>query len=301
MENKPIEKDNNINENPAQVEDMRTPFKEFIRKAKKQKGTIISAIFVLAFVVLAIIGPYIVPYGTTIPDYNHVLEGPSLAHLFGTDNFGRDIFSRVVAGTRISFFVGLLSVTVGAVVGSVLGLLSGYYGGIIDSIVMRIGDVLFAFPGIVLAIAIVAVLGPGLYNVIIAVAIFSMPTFARIVRANTMVLKEKVYIEAAENLGANDRNILFKHILPGSLSNIIVYFTMSFGNSILTASSLSFLGMGAQPPTPEWGVMLSNGREYIGSAWYMTFFPGLAIFLTVLAFNLLGDGLRDALDPKLTE
>lgn len=295
MENTSIEKNQN------KIEDIRTPFKEFVRKFKKQKSTIVSAVFVSLFIILAIVGPYIVPYNVTAPDYKNVLQNPSVSHLFGTDSFGRDIFSRVIAGTRISFFVGLLSVTAGAILGTILGLISGYYGGILDSIIMRLGDVLFAFPGIILAIAIVAILGPGIYNVIIAVAIFSAPTFARIVRANTLVLKEKVYIEAAENLGASDRKILIKHILPGSLSNIIVYFTMTFGNSILTASSLSFLGMGAQPPTPEWGVMLSNGRDYIGTAWYMTFFPGLAIFLTVLAFNLLGDGLRDALDPKLID
>lgn len=285
--------------NLDEIEKTRTPFIEFIRKFKKQKISIAAAVFVLIFVALAIIGPYIVPYSVTQADYNHVLEGPSKLHWFGTDTFGRDIFSRVIAGTRISFLVGLSSVTCGAVLGSILGLVSGFYGGFLDSLIMRISDTLFAFPGIILAIGIIAILGPGLYNVVIAVAIFSMPMFARIVRSNTLALKNTVYIEAAENLGASDKRILFKHLLPGSFSNIIVYFTMTIGNSILTASSLSFLGMGAQPPSPEWGAMLSGGRDYIGLAWHMTFFPGLAIFLTVLAFNLLGDGLRDALDPKL--
>lgn len=285
--------------NLTEIEEVRTPFKEFVRKFKKQKSSVIAASFVLLLVILAVIGPYIIPYSVTATDYSHVLEGPSALHLFGTDTFGRDIFSRVIAGARISLFVGLSSVTAGAIAGSILGLISGYYGGFLDSLIMRIADTLFAFPGIILAIGIIAILGPGLYNVIIAVAIFSMPMFARIVRSNTLALKNSVYIEAAENLGASDKRILFKHLLPGSFSSIIVYYTMTIGNSILTASSLSFLGMGAQPPSPEWGAMLSGGRDYIGLAWHMTFFPGLAIFLTVLAFNLLGDGLRDALDPKL--
>ena len=293
-----------INQNELQleigeVEEVRSPFKEFLRKFKKQKTSLVAAGFVLLLVILALIGPYIVPYDVTAEDYSNILKGPSWQHLFGTDTFGRDIFSRVIAGARISLFVGLSSVTVGAVFGSVLGLVSGYYGGILDSIIMRISDTLFAFPGIILAIGIIAILGPGLANVIIAVAIFSMPMFARIVRSNTLALKNSVYIEAAENIGSSDARILFKHLLPGSFSNIIVYYTMTIGNSILTASSLSFLGMGAQPPSPEWGAMLSGGRDYIGLSWHMTFFPGLAIFLTVLAFNMLGDGLRDALDPKL--
>lgn len=283
----------------GEVEDVRSPFKEFLRKFKKQKTSLIAAGFVLLLVILAIIGPYIVPYDVTAEDYSNILKGPSWQHLFGTDTFGRDIFSRVIAGSRISLFVGLSSVTTGAIFGSVLGLISGYYGGAIDSIIMRISDTLFAFPGIILAIGIIAILGPGLANVIIAVAIFSMPMFARIVRSNTLALKNSVYIEAAENIGASDARILFKHLLPGSFSNIIVYYTMTIGNSILTASSLSFLGMGAKPPSPEWGAMLSGGRDYIGLSWHLTFFPGLAIFLTVLAFNMLGDGLRDALDPKL--
>ena len=293
-----------INQNELQleigeVEEVRSPFKEFLRKFKKQKTSLVAAGFVLLLVILALIGPYIVPYDVTVEDYSNILKGPSWQHLFGTDTFGRDIFSRVIAGARISLFVGLSSVTVGAVFGSVLGLVSGYYGGILDSIIMRISDTLFAFPGIILAIGIIAILGPGLANVIIAVAIFSMPMFARIVRSNTLALKNGVYIEAAENIGASDARILFKHLLPGSFSNIIVYYTMTIGNSILTASSLSFLGMGAKPPSPEWGAMLSGGRDYIGLSCHLTFFPGLAIFLTVLAFNMLGDGLRDALDPKL--
>lgn len=281
--------------------DMRSPFSEFVSKFKKQKTAIAASLFILALIILSLVGNKVVPFDYTEYDYVNVLQAPSGDHFFGTDEFGRDIFSRIIVGTKISLFVGLLSVTIGAVVGTALGLISGYYGGFTDSIIMRISDVLFAFPGVILAIGIIAILGPGIGNVIIAVAVFSTPSFARIVRSSTLELKESVFVKAAKNLGASDARILFKHILPGAMSNIIVYYTMTIGSSILTASSLSFLGMGAQAPSPEWGLMLSTGRAYIGLNWHMTFFPGLAIFLTVLSFNLLGDGLRDALDPKLTE
>jgi glutathione transport system permease protein len=282
-------------------EEIRTPFKEFLMKFKKQKTAIAALAFLMLLVVFSIIGEMIVPYGVDEYDYSSVLQSPSQNHLFGTDEFGRDIFSRVILGARISLAVGLSSVTVGAVVGTILGLLSGYYGGFIDSVIMRICDTLFAFPGTILAIGIMAILGPGIFNVVIAVAIFSAPSFARIVRSSTLSQKESVYVQAAKSLGASDGRILFKHILPGAMSEIIVYYTMNIGSSILTASSLSFLGMGAQAPSPEWGLQLSTGRAYVGLNWHMTFFPGLAIFLTVLSFNLLGDGLRDALDPKLTQ
>ena len=281
--------------------DINTPFSEFVRKFKRQKNALVALIFILFLVVIAIISYKVVPYGINEYDYSAIMQGPTAKHWFGTDEFGRDLFSRILCGTRISLSVGLLSVTIGAVLGTILGLLGGYYGGILDSIIMRICDVLFAFPGIVLAIAIVAILGSGLYNVIIAVAVFSTPTFARLVRSTTLSLKNSVFVQAARNLGASDARILFKHILPGAIPNIIVQYTMSIGNSILTASSLSFLGLGAQPPTPEWGLLLSNGRNYMMDSWHITFFPGLAIFFTVLAFNLLGDGLRDALDPKLSD
>ncbi len=290
--------------NEAENEELasiRTPFSEFIRKFRKQKTALAAAVFILLLVVIAVIAYWVAPYKINQYDYNSVLAGPSFKHLFGTDEFGRDIFSRVLCGTRISLSVGLASVTTAAVAGTILGLLGGYYGGILDEIIMRIGDTLFAFPGLILAIAIVAILGPGLYNVVIAVAVFGTPTFARLVRSSTLQLKKSVYVMAAKNLGASDFRILFRYILPGAVPNIIVQYTMSIGTSILTASSLSFLGMGAAAPTPEWGLMLSNGRNYMATAPHVTIFPGLAIFLTVLSFNLLGDGLRDALDPRLSD
>lgn len=266
--------------------DINTPFKDFVRKFKKQKTAIVAMCFIIALAVMAVVSYQIAPYGINEYDYTAIMQGPSAAHWFGTDEFGRDLFSRIICGTRISLSVGLLG---------------GYYGGLLDSIIMRICDTLFAFPGIILAIAIIAILGSGMTNVVIAVAVFSTPTFARLVRSTTLATKGNVFVQAAKNLGASDARILFRHILPSAIPNIIVQYTMSIGTSILTASSLSFLGMGAQPPTPEWGLLLSNGRTYMATSWHITLFPGLAIFLTVLCFNLLGDGLRDALDPKLTD
>ena len=285
----------------TQNEEIRTPVSEVIRKFVRQKNAVIALAFVLLLVVFAIIGESVAPYGINEYDYSCILQGPSAAHWLGTDEFGRDLFSRILIGTRISLSVGLSAVTVGMICGTILGLLGGYYRGMVDAAIMRICDTLFAFPGIILAIAIVAILGSGLGNVVIAVAVFSTPTFARLVRSRTLALKNAVFVQAARNLGASDARILFYHILPGALPEIIVQYTMSIGSSILTASSLSFLGMGAQPPTPEWGLLLSNGRNYMMTAFHTTLFPGIAIFLTVLSFNLLGDGLRDALDPKLTE
>ena len=280
---------------------VKTPISEFWRKFRKQKLALFSLFFVLFLILLSIIGPSIVPYETTEPDYDNILSGPSAQHWAGTDAYGRDIFSRIIAGTQISLFVGLVSVLLGAVGGTVLGLISGYYGKWVDRLIMRICDVLLAFPGILLAIGIIAILGPGLGNVIVAVAIFSIPIFARIVRSSTLSVKSTLYVEATKSVGAKHKRIIWKHIFPGTVSSIIVYFTMRIGTAILTAASLSFLGLGAQPPSPEWGAMLSGGRDYLNIAPHVTFFPGIAIFITVLAFNLLGDGLRDALDPKMKD
>jgi glutathione transport system permease protein len=281
-------------------ERVRTPWSEFWRKFRRQKVALVAGAFVLLLVAVAIAAPWIVPYDAeTYFDYDALNASPSLAHLFGVDSLGRDIFSRIVMGARISLAAGFLSVAVGAVVGTVLGLVAGYYEGWWDRIIMRICDVLFAFPGILLAIGIVAILGGGMTNVIAAVAIFSIPTFARLVRGNTLAQKHLTYVEAAKSLGASDRTIILRHIFPGTISAVVVYFSLRIGTSIITAASLSFLGMGAQPPTPEWGAMLDAARSDMLVAPHEAIFPALAIFLTVLAFNLLGDGLRDALDPKI--
>jgi glutathione transport system permease protein len=279
---------------------IRTPWSEFWRKFRKQHVALAAGVFVLLLVVVSIVGPHIVPYDPeNYFDYDALNAGPSAAHWFGVDSLGRDIFSRIIAGTRISLTAGFMSVAIGAIVGTLFGLLAGYYEGWWDRITMRVADVLFAFPGILLAIGIVAILGNGMINVIAAVAVFSIPAFARLVRGNTLMLKQLTYIEAARSIGASDWTIIMRHILPGTISSVVVYLTMRIGTSIITAASLSFLGLGAQPPTPEWGAMLNEARADMVTAPHIALFPSLAIFLTVLAFNLLGDGLRDALDPKL--
>ncbi|MFJ5381136.1 glutathione ABC transporter permease GsiD [Cupriavidus sp. CER94] len=282
------------------AEAVRTPWTEFWRKFRKQHLALVAGVFVLLLVMIAILAPHIVPYDPeNYFDYDALNAGPSAAHWMGVDSLGRDIFSRILAGTRISLAAGVFSVVIGAIIGTLLGLLAGYYEGWWDRIVTRICDVLFAFPGILLAIAIVAILGNGMVNVIMAVAVFSVPAFARLVRGNTLMLKRLTYVEAARSIGASDWTILMRHILPGTVSSIVVYFSMRIGTSIITAAGLSFIGLGAQPPTPEWGAMLSQARADMVTAPHVAIFPSLAIFLTVLAFNLLGDGLRDALDPKI--
>jgi glutathione transport system permease protein len=279
---------------------VRTPAREFWRKFRKQKLAMWAGVFVLLLVLVAVFAPWIVPFDPeNYFDYDALNAGPSWLHWMGVDALGRDEFSRILMGSRISLAAGFVSVALGAIVGTVMGLLAGYYEGWWDRIAMRISDVLLAFPGILLAIGVVAVLGSSMVNVIIAVAVFSVPAFARLVRASTLSIKHMLYIEAMRSIGASDWVILLRHILPGTISPIVVYGTMRIGTSIITAASLSFLGMGAQPPTPEWGAMLNDARSDMMLAPHVAIFPAVAIFLTVLAFNLLGDGLRDALDPKL--
>lgn len=279
---------------------VRTPWREFWRRFRRQPVAMTAGLFIILLIAVAFVAPWLAPFDAeNYFDYDRLTEGPSAMHWFGVDSLGRDIFSRVLLGTRLSLISGFFSVAIGAAIGTVLGLLAGYYEGWWDRIIMRISDVLFAFPGILLAIAVVAIMGSGMANVVIAVAIFSIPAFARLVRGNTLVLKQMTYIESARSIGASDVTIILRHILPGTLSSVVVYFTMRIGTSIITAASLSFLGLGAQPPTPEWGAMLNEARADMVMAPHVAIFPSLAIFLTVLAFNLLGDGLRDALDPKL--
>ena len=284
----------------AKSDTVRTPWSEFWRKFRKQPVALIAGGFVIALVVIAILAPWIVPYDAeTYFDYDKLNAPPSWQHFFGVDSLGRDIFSRILMGARISLAAGFISVAIGAVIGTLLGLAAGYYEGWTDRVIMRLCDVLFAFPGILLAIGIVAILGGGMANVIIAVAIFSIPTFARLVRGNTLSLKHLTYVEAARSVGASDWTIVVRHIFPGTIAAVVVYFSLRIGTSIITAASLSFIGMGAQPPTPEWGAMLNEARADMMTSPHVALFPSLAIFFTVLAFNLLGDGLRDALDPKI--
>jgi glutathione transport system permease protein len=279
---------------------VRTPAAEFWRKFKRQHVGLVAGVFVLLLVLVAALAPWLAPFDAeNFFDYDALNAPPSAKHWFGVDALGRDIFSRILMGARISLAAGFVSVAVGAVIGTLLGLLAGYYQGWWDRIVMRMSDVLFAFPGILLAIGIVAILGSGMINVILAVAVFSVPAFARLVRGNVLALKHQTYIEAVRSIGASDAVIMLRHLLPGTIASAVVYLTMRIGTSIITAASLSFLGLGAQPPTPEWGAMLNEARADMLNAPHVALFPSLAIFVTVLAFNLLGDGLRDALDPKL--
>ncbi|MEI3605363.1 ABC transporter permease subunit [Pseudogracilibacillus sp. SE30717A] len=294
---------NSLQTESAEIEQSKSPnsFLQFWRSFHRKKPAAISLYFVLLLFIIAVIGPFITPYDAAEPNYNNLLETPSLAHFFGTDEYGRDILSRIIAGARISLSVSVSAVTIGAIIGTILGLISGFIGKWVDKLIMRICDVLFAFPDLILAIGIVAILGPGLKNVVIAVAFFSIPSFARIVRGATLEVKEMLFVEAAESIGAGRLRIMFKHVLPETLPTVIVYFTMNVGTAILAAASLSFLGLGAEPSSPDWGAMLSVSRDYIGTAFHLVFFPGLIIFLTVLAFNLLGDGLREMLDPKMKD
>ena len=249
-------------------------------------------------VVAAVFGPLLAPYG-----YNQVivtdrLAGPSPTHPFGTDNLGRDVFSRVLLGARVSLLVGLVAVGISLSAGVLFGLLAGFYGGKVDDAIMRAMDVLFAFPAMLMAIAVLAILGPGTTNAMIAIGIVYTPIFARITRGSVLSVREDVYVRAARSLGAGDARLIALHILPNVLPPIIVQTTVSLAFAILSEAALSFLGLGTQPPDPSWGRMLSEGRGFMQQAWWMAVFPGLAIFVTVLSFNVLGDALRDALDPR---
>lgn len=274
-------------------------YKTIWRRLKKNKAAVVGGVLILLFIITSIIGPWFTTQSPTEINMLNKLQKPSGEHWFGTDNFGRDIFTRIIHGMALTLKVGFLSVAMGGAVGVILGIISGYYGGIVDTIIMRIMDILLAFPGILLALAIVSVLGGSLTNVIIAVGIFSVPAFARIVRGSTLSVRKLEYIDAVRALGATDFRIIFKHILPNVMSPIIVQATLRIATAVLTASGLSFLGLGAPPPEPEWGAMLNDGRTYMSNAPHLILFPGIMIVLVVLAFNIFGDGLRDALDPKM--
>ena len=274
-------------------------FKDFYKRLAKNKGALIGGYLILFLVIVAIIGPHLTTYDPFLPDYSVKFESPSSDHWFGTDHHGRDIFTRVIHGLGITMIIGVLATLLGGFVGILLGVVSGYYGGKVDTIIMRMMDILLAFPGILLALALISVLGPSRQNVIIAIALFAVPTFARIVRGSTLAVKNLEYIDAMKALGASDFRIIMRHIFPNILSPIIVQGSVFIASAVLSASGLSFLGLGEQPPSPELGALLSDGRDYIWNAGHIALYPGLVIMLIVLAFNILGDGLRDALDPKM--
>ncbi len=270
-----------------------------LHELKKNKLAMVGLFLIGCLLALAAVGPLISPYNPLVPDPINRLKGPSGAHLFGTDSLGRDILSRVIYGSRISIVIGLIAVSISLVPGTLLGLLSGFYGKKLDEPIMRFMDIMLAFPAILLAIFITAILGPNLLNTMIAVGIVYVPHYARIVRSSVLTLKEQEFVQAVRSIGGTNLRIIGLHILPNTVPPIIVYATLGMGTAVLQAAALGFLGLGAQPPTPEWGAMLSEGRQYIQLAPHVAAFPGLAIFILVLGFNLFGDGLRDLLDPSL--
>jgi len=261
----------------------------------------VGAIIIVLMIAIALAAPLVAPYDPLKPAYQVRLNGPSASHLMGTDETGRDVFSRVLFGSRISLRVGIIAVAIALAIGVTVGLISGYYRGIVDTLIMRFVDILQAFPGFLLALSIIAMLGPNLRNAMIAVGIGSAAGFARLVRGSVLSIRETDYVMAARVVGAPSRLIMRRHVLPNALSPIIVLATLELPAAILVAASLSFLGLGAQPPSPEWGAMLVDGHNYIQTAWWLITFPGIAIFITVLGFNLFGNALQDALNPRLRQ
>ncbi|OPL08188.1 MAG: peptide ABC transporter permease [delta proteobacterium ML8_F1] len=253
----------------------------------------------MVFVVLAVFAPFIAPYDPFTMNVEDRLQTPSADYLFGTDQFGRDILSRIIHGARISFQVGIISVGISLFAGLALGIVAGYYGKWVDMVISRFIDIMFSFPDIFLALVIMAILGTSLTNVMIAIGIVYTPIFARIARGATLTVKDNAYIEAARSIGVGDLMTILRHILPNIMAPLIVQTTLSFGFAIRSEAALSFLGLGVQPDVPSWGIMLNEGKEWLELGWWIAFFPGLAATLAILSFNVLGDGLRDALDPKL--
>jgi peptide/nickel transport system permease protein len=272
---------------------------DVLKRLRRSRGALTGGILLILVVAGALAAPLVAPYDPIVMNPPERLLPPGARHLLGTDIFGRDLFTRILYGARISLQTGLISVSIANLVGVPLGLVSGFYGGLTDRLLMRLVDLMLTFPGILLALVIVAVLGPSLFNAMIAVGISASPTYARLVRSAVLAAKAQTYIEAARALGCTNTRIMVRHVLPNTLAPIIVLGTLGIAGAIIAAAALSFLGLGARPPVPEWGAMLSEGRNYLRVAWWITTFPGLAIMVTVLAINLLGDGLRDALDPQL--
>jgi len=276
-----------------------SPWVDVWRRFCRNKAGLAGLAVTVLLVLTAIFADLVAPYSPVAQDLNNTFSRPTLQNVMGTDNFGRDIFSRVIFGTRTSLRIGFIAVGAGLIVGLILGSLAGFYGGTLDNVLMRFIDILISIPSILLAIAIVAALGPGLTNVMIAVGLASIPGYTRITRAAVLTIREREFVEAARAIGSSDFGIITRHILPNCLAPIIVQATLGLSGAILSAAALSFIGLGIQPPTPEWGFMLSDGRRFIREYSHMVTFPGLAIVTVVLAINMVGDGLRDALDPKL--
>lgn len=279
----------------------RGQFQEIWRRLKKNKMAMIGLTVVVFLILMAIFADFFFDYDTVVIKQNTAirLQGPSAEHWLGTDEFGRDILARLVHGTRISLAVGVVAVSIALVLGGSLGAMAGFYGGTIDNLIMRFMDILLAVPSLLLNITIVSALGPSIFNLMLAIAISSIPGYARIVRSAVLQVRDQEFVEASRCIGANNFEIITRHIIPNCMAPIIVQVSLKVASAILSTSGLSFLGLGVKAPTPEWGAMLSGGRSYLRNAPHLTVFPGIMIVITILSLNLLGDGLRDALDPKL--
>lgn len=274
-------------------------FLEIMKRLSKNKLAMLGLIIIVLLTVIAVFAPVFAPYDYITQDTSAIYASSCKEHLLGTDRLGRDILSRLIYGSRQSLRIGVLSVAIAATLGTILGSIAGFYGGALDNTLMRILDIYQSIPGMLLSIALAASLGPGVNNAILAIGISTIPAYARIIRASILTVREKEFIEAATAINASDFRIITKHVLPNAISPLIVEITMNIGNSILAAATLSFIGLGAQPPAPEWGAMLCEGRNYMRDYGYLVIYPGICIMASVLSFNLLGDGLRDALDPRL--
>ena len=286
-----------------QLGEYRPEWQRTLSVIARNRSAQVGGVIVIIFLVVALIGPFVFPYDATIDaDLPNKLMPPSAEHIMGTDNLGRDIAIRILHGAPVSLQVSVISTLISLLIGVVLGELAGFAGGFIDSVIMRLMDIMLAFPALLLAIVIVAFLGPGLTNAMLAIAIVGIPAYARLARSMAIAIREEDFIEAARGLGAGTWRILFRHVLPNSMAPIIVQTTLSLGTAVVETAALGFLGLGQQPPYPEWGKMLAESQRFLLSgSWWALVFPGLAIVLTVLGFNLLGDGLRDALDPRLAK
>jgi peptide/nickel transport system permease protein len=278
-----------------------SPWRTIGRRLYANRMSMVGLFLILFMIGMALLAPLIAPADPIDMTLDDQFQAPSRAHLLGTDDCGRDVLSRIIFGSRLSLKVGLISVSISLVVGSLIGLVSGYFGGWLDIVIQRFIEIMLAFPELILALAIMAVLGPSLRNAMIAIGIASIPVYTRVTRGQVLSLREKEYVEAARACGAGHTRLIFRHILPNTMSPLMVIATLGIAGAILTASGLSFIGLGAQPPSPEWGAMLASGREYLRHQWWIATFPGIFIALTVLGFNLFGDGLRDALDPRAFE
>jgi len=283
---------------PVTVKPARPRWRETLGLLARNPTALVAALVLVAIIVVAVFDQTFAPQTANEQDIGNRLEAPSWSHPFGTDDLGRDILSRVILGASVSLKVGFLSVGLALAGGTVIGLLAGFYGRWVDDVLMRSMDMLFAFPAVLLAIAILAIRGPGTSNTIMAIAIVYVPIFARVTRASVLGVREEVYVRASRSVGASDFRLLTRHVLPNAAPPIIVQTSISLAFAVLAEAALSFLGLGTQPPNPSWGLMLAEGRGYIDLAWWLAFFPGMAIVITVLCFNLLGDGLRDVLDPR---